>query len=58
MVSGRRRGKTRGWAAGGECVEEAEKHLSCVRLWENAKVLKSGPEGLPHFRGASRNRSE
>lgn len=39
-------------------MEEAEKRLSCVRLWENAEVLKSGPEGLPHFRGASRNRSE
>lgn len=35
---------------GGECLEEAEKRLSCVMLWENASVLKSGPEGLPHFR--------
>lgn len=29
-----------------------------IMLWENARVLKSGPKGLPHFRGTSRNRSE
>lgn len=34
----------------GKRLEEAENCLSCIMLWENASVLKSGPEGLPHFR--------
>lgn len=49
VVSRRHRGKARGWAAGGECTEEAEKRLSCLMLWGECQSPEVWPRGISTY---------